>query len=267
MSLIALIGISTTLATTPPASPIRYERFQYGRAVYHSVCADMASGGVSVETVHSKRLTSVRKLVASPQPVAAITGTFFCPSSQRPVADVLVDGNLVAHGMIGTALGVSWYGQPKIFDTSFGAAVDWGEYRFGLRGAVRIVSHGAVNPNPKAQKFKDKRIWGRAARSGLGLTQAGKLVLFATKGKVTLSEFGKAMRSRGIVEGINLDGGTSTCLYYQGSFVVPPGRPLSNLVVLRKVQPTAANGRSDGVVGSVGSALDRLASRMPNGAK
>jgi exopolysaccharide biosynthesis protein len=49
---------------------------------------------------------------------------------------------------------------------------------------------------------------------------------------------GKAMKSRGVQDAVSLDGGGSTCLFYQGSLVVPPQRKLSNLFVLsRKADP------------------------------
>jgi hypothetical protein len=144
----------------------------------------------------------------------------------------LVDGNLVARGSRGSAIGVNYYGDVRIFDQAFRKPVDWGEYRFGLRGTVRVVQNGKVCPDPKAQKFRDSRLWGRAARTAIGTTSKGKIVLMATKSSVTLSELGKAMRQRGVQDGISLDGGGSTCLYYQGSLVIPPSRKLCNLFVL-----------------------------------
>ena len=59
-------------------------------------------------------------------------------------------------------------------------------------------------------------------------------MFFATTSKVTLSELGRAMTSKGIRNGVSLDGGTSTCLYYNGSMVIPPGRQLSNLIVVTR---------------------------------
>ena len=89
-----------------------------------------------------------------------------------------------------------------------------------------------MRPNPKAQRFRDRRIWGRASRTGVGLTKKGKLVLMATSQSVTLSEFGKAMVSQGVREALSMDGGTSTCFYYRGSMLIRPGRNLSNMLVL-----------------------------------
>jgi hypothetical protein len=171
-------------------------------------------------------------MVDKVRPIVAITGTFFDVRSQKPIADVLVDGDLTSHGSRGTVVAIDWFGAVSIFDRPFRSDVDWSAFRYGLRGAVRIVRGGRVQPDPRAQRFHDRRIWGRASRSGLGLTKGGKLLLVVTREKVTLSEFGRAMRSQGVVDGVSLDGGGSTCMYYKGNLVVSPHRRLDNLFVV-----------------------------------
>lgn len=230
----ALLSIPTlSTAASAPTQPLAYERFTHGRAQYHSVIADLKSGRVVAETVASPNLVSVWDLVGRSRATAAITGTFFDHSSQQPVADVLVDGKLVARGNRGSGVAVCWYGDVEIFDAKFREPFDWGNYQFGLRGAVRVVGNGRVNPNPASQAFRDSRIWGRAARTAVGVTRHGKFVMIATSTPVTLTELGSAMVSRGVVSGVSLDGGGSTCLYYQGSLVLPPKRKLNNMVILR----------------------------------
>lgn len=234
-----MLALLTAYAIATPnqgfAPAIAYEKVRIGNATYHVVTADMNSGRVVAETVHWPRLTSVWNLISKSRPSAAITGTFFAYNSQKPVADVLVDGQLLSMGSIGTAIGVDWYGKVKIFDISRSTKIDWSLYRFGLRGTVRIVSNSKVQPNPRAQRFKDSRIWGSAARTGIGITKSGKLMMVATTNSVTLSQLGKAMRSRGAKEAVSLDGGGSTCLYYRGSLVVPTSRHLNNMFVLKEV--------------------------------
>lgn len=235
MSLVAAVGIAlSTAGPAPAARAVGYELVVRGKAKYHFVTANMSTGAIAASTVHAPKLVSVKQLLAPAKPVAAITGTFFNLTSQRPVADVLVDGALVSKGSRGSAVGVNYFGDVKIFHDRFKKKTDWADYQFGLRGAVRILQDGKVCPDPKSQKFRDKRIWGRAARTGIGTTKAGKLVLVATKSLVTLSELGKAMRAKGVLDGVSLDGGTSTCLYYQGSYIIPPGRKLCNLFVLSR---------------------------------
>ncbi|HRI43256.1 MAG TPA: phosphodiester glycosidase family protein [Fimbriimonadaceae bacterium] len=229
-----ILSLSLGLPSTPaPSGPVSYGMFKFGSGKYHMVTADLRSTAISPGAIHVQKLTSVWTMVEKEKPLAAITGTFFNPRSERPVADVVVDGKLVATGNRGSAVAVDWFGQVHILDTQFKKSIDWMSYRFLLRGAVRIVSRGAVAVNPQAQKFKDSRIWGRAARTAIGKGDDGRLVMVATNSSVTLSELGKALISQGVKEAISLDGGSSTCLYYRGSLVVPPKRKLSNLFVIR----------------------------------
>lgn len=214
--------------------PIAYQQFKFGHKLYHMIKANLDSPTIATETVHANNLQGAWKLIAKREPIAAITGTFFAPRQQKPVADVLVDGKLKASGSRGTAIGVDWDGGVTIFDQDFGQKTDWLDYQFGLRGTVRIIKDGKVRPNPKWQHFHDSRIWGRAARTAVGLTKAGKLVFVATKASVTLSTLGKAMRSQGVMNAVSLDGGSSTCLYYNGSMIISPGRRLCNMVVISK---------------------------------
>lgn len=239
MSFLSVAIAATSVHTGGYTRPISYDSFMYNHHLYHMVLANMDCGACAVSTVHCDWLTSAHRLVGESQPVAAITGTFFSPGSQKCVADVVVDGKMVAQGNRGTAVAVDYYGNVKIFDEPFNKAMDWSAYKFGLRGAVRVVDGGRVAPNPKAQRFHDPHIWGKASRTGLGLTESGKLILFATRDNVSLSEFGKAMRTKGIRNGVSLDGGSSTCFYYNGEFLISPGRKLCNMLVLSEKEAYA----------------------------
>lgn len=236
MKRFAILALAAaTIAHAGEKSPaIRYGSFKFGKAFYHTITCDLSSGVVGIKTLHSPLATNVWSFIGREQPVVAFTGTFFNVRDSRPVADVLVDGQLVAHGDRGTAIGVDWAGGVDIFDRPFHQQIDWTNYQFGLRGAIRVVNGGVVQPNPKAQKFRDSGLWGRASRIGLGLTKKGKLIVFATRSQVLLSEMGKAMKSLGIRNGVSLDGGSSSCLYYNGSMLVSPGRKLTNMIVVTR---------------------------------
>lgn len=236
MNLFASIVLASAVAPThvAAAKPIAYTSFIRDKALYHVVKADLDSGRVNPVTVYRPQLVSTWKLVTSANATVGITGTFFAPGSGYPVGDVLIDGELKVHGNRGSAIGVDHFGSVDIFDTRFRKEYDWSNYKWGLRGAVRLISGGKVCPNPKAQKFKDPRIWGKASRTAIGLTKNGKLLLVATKNNVTLSQLGKAMLSRGVVDAISMDGGGSTCLYYRGKMVIGTARRLSNMFVLQE---------------------------------
>lgn len=234
---LAIVALAVAARAEPPIS---YQKFKFGRQWYHMIRADLRSPILAAEAIHSNGLIKPWKLIARREPIAAITGTFFAPRQGKAVADVLIDGKIVNRGSRGTAIGVAWDGSVKIFDQLYGQPTDWTAYQWGLRGAVRIVRAGKVRPNPQWERFQDRRIWGRAARTGVGVTKAGKLVLIATTYKVTLSQLGKAMKSRGVVDAINLDGGGSTCLYYKGKMIIAANRKLNNMFVISRRTAVAA---------------------------
>lgn len=238
MSVLTSIALAATLsgAKAPPPC-VAYDTFVHSKVRYHAVTADLSTGVISAETIMSGSPSPAWHMIGKEQPIAAITGTFFAPRGGIPIADVLVDGSLMAKGNRGSGVGVDHFGAVTIFDERFRSATDWANYRYGLRGAVRVVSNGRVQPNPKAQRFRDKRIWSKAARTGIGMTKSGKLVMLATKKPVTLSQFGKAMVSRGVLNGISLDGGGSTCLYFNGSMKISTQRKLVNLFVIAPRSP------------------------------
>jgi hypothetical protein len=219
------------------ARPIRYTTLKSENALYHAVIADMASGQVKAEALFEPKLTKFWSFITKSQPAAAITGTFFAWETGMPVADVIVDGVQKGSGHVGSVIAVDWYGKVHIFDSEHKKQLDWFPYRHALRGTIRVVTNGKVNPNPKAQKFKDRGLWGRAARTAIGTTRDDHLVMLATKKSVTLSELGRAMTELGVTNGISLDGGGSTMLYYRGAQVVPTGRKLSSMFVLHERSP------------------------------
>ncbi len=226
-----VLGLAV-LGVLANASSVAHVSFVFGKARYHAVIVDMNAGKVSVKTVLANGSRTAWNMIGKDQPIAAITGTFFSPAEAIPVADVLVDGDLKAKGDRGSCFGVDYFGACSIFDEHFKQPVEWSNYQYGLRGAVRVVSNGRVCPDPKSQRFHDKRIWSAASRTGIGLTTSGKLVLIATNKPVTLSQFGKAMLSCGIKNGLSLDGGSSSCLYYNGQMLISPRRRLTNLLVI-----------------------------------
>lgn len=220
------------IAAPSSASSVSYQIVRSGSAKYHCVTADTRNGQVSVSTLFSSRLISAGRLIRKDPPMAAITGTFFDWRSQRPVAEVYREGQLMSRGKRGSVLAVDYYGKVHIKDVQYRKNFDWLSYKSGLRGAIRVVSSGRVQPNPKAQRFRDRRLWGRAARTAAGVTRDGRLVIVATANQVTLSELGRAMVKAKIVDGVAFDGGGSTCLYYRGKFVIGTPRPLNNMLAI-----------------------------------
>jgi exopolysaccharide biosynthesis protein len=241
MSVLSVIcaGVALSPGSVATAPPVAHRVLRHGRAGYHVIQADLSSGRVRARTLAVNGLRSPWRFVSREQPYTAITGTFFHTRTGTPIADVLANGRLTARGNRGSGIGFRPDGTVQIFDAGYRRRVDWNEYLDGVRGAVRLVTRGRVNPNPRAQRFRDPRIWGRAARTGIGVTHSGKLLFVATRNQVTLSEFGRAMVAAGARDAINLDGGGSTCLYHRGTMLIGTQRRLSNMIALDVVPAVA----------------------------
>ncbi len=229
----AMIGAAQAFSTTADGATAHYT-FSYGKAGFHAILADTSSDSITATAQFHPRLTNVWNMISKTQPVAAITGTFFAYESQQPVADIVINGEQKATGYRGSILAIDWYGKVSIQDAITRKPFDYISYRYAMRGGVRVVDKGVVNPNPRAQGFTDPAIWGSAARTGVGITKSGKIILVATTNKVTLSTLGKAFKSQGAVDAVSLDGGGSTMLYFNGDLKISTSRGLCNLFLIEK---------------------------------
>lgn len=91
----------------------------------------------------------------------------------------------------------------------------WENVRHAISGPNFLVREGSVAIDPYSHGYADVPL----ARSGIGITAKGDVILFAIDGRqpgyslgVTLDEFAELMVSQGVVTGLNLDGGGSTTL-------------------------------------------------------
>ncbi len=237
----SVLAAMTVAAVAVSSAPISYHGMKRGHLFFHVVQADLSSGYATATTVAPRGLHSFSDLVRTRKPEVAITGTFFNTANGQPVGDVLSEGDLLARGARGSVIAIDWNNRPAIFDTTFSKPMDWSRFKSGLRGTVRIVRDGVVASNPRAQQFRDPRIWGRARRAAAGITSSGKLLLVATSQSVTLNELGWAMVKAGAVDAVNLDGGSSTALQYRGKMLVQPQRKLSNLLIVNSVPGMTPN--------------------------
>lgn len=114
------------------------------------------------------------------------------------------------------------------FNDAFAA----GTMEGALQAGPRLVVNGKVAVDVKAEGFKDPKILtGGGARSALGLTRDHKLILL-TSGGATIPQMAEIMKQAGAYQAMNLDGGASSGLYYNGKYLTQPGRKISNALVV-----------------------------------
>jgi uncharacterized protein YigE (DUF2233 family) len=142
-------------------------------------------------------------------------------------------------GYHGSCLAVDHFNQAAILDPKWGRRFDMSLYRFVVRGGVRLLSGGDLTVYPKAQKFKDPRVWSPARRIAVGVTSNNKIVFVGTNSPVLLSTLAKAMKSFGVRNGMALDGGGSAALYYDGKLLMSPSRGMTNLLTISAAKDIA----------------------------
>lgn len=117
-----------------------------------------------------------------------------------------------------------------LFSDITGHEVSWpytesvGAGPFILRNGIQLTDYGV-------QGFVDQKILEmRGRRSALGLTRDGGIVL-AVVDNVEVKEMAAVMQQLGADTAMNLDGGASSGLWVQGSYMVQPGRKISNALL------------------------------------
>jgi len=108
----------------------------------------------------------------------------------------------------------------------------WAEVQEAMGCGPLLVRNGEVSMSPEEEGFRDPKILsGTGSRSAVGVTDDGYL-LMATCGGVTVKQLAGVMKAVGAHDAMNLDGGASSCLYYDGSYLVSPGRNISNALLV-----------------------------------
>jgi exopolysaccharide biosynthesis protein len=113
-----------------------------------------------------------------------------------------------------------------------------------LRGGEPVV-------DPEGEGFREKKVTvGVARRSLIGVRQDGTVVMAITS--ASPRQAAEVLRKLGAVDGMCLDGGASSGLWYRGRYQVRPGRDISNAWVVvreeRKKPPAEDGSKANGDV-------------------
>ncbi len=99
-----------------------------------------------------------------------------------------------------------------------------------VAGAPRLVKDGAICTEQEPQFSGDRFAEDFASsRTALGVRADGTLVFF-TAFSATIPQLREAMLALGCVDAVNLDGGASVALYYDGKILAAPGRELATTI-------------------------------------
>lgn len=120
-----------------------------------------------------------------------------------------------------------------IHEAEFKEKFEAGQIEGALQAGPRLIVNGKVQLDVKNEGFKDPKILtGGGNRSALGITKDHKLILMTTGG-ATIPQLAEIMKQAGAYQAMNLDGGASSGLYYNGKYLTTPGRKISNALVIK----------------------------------
>jgi hypothetical protein len=170
-------------------------------------------------------------LTARSRPAIAVTGTFHCNRTLIPVGDIVLQGRHLHQGPIRSAIEVAHSGEISIRARSRNQAADWGAVEFALCAGPVLVQRGRAAADPWAEGFRDRHMTAPNPRIAVGTCRDGRLIFAVTCKPVHLSQFASALQAAGVMDALNLDGGSSIGLQVYGRTIVRPGRALTNLVL------------------------------------
>ncbi|MEG4501789.1 phosphodiester glycosidase family protein [Microcoleus sp. F10-C6] len=240
------------------AKPVQVSRQNVAGASFYLTTIDLADPEVyltiglanNADFANTSKVTRgdepFENMVARYRAAVVANGTFFDKDEQKSVL-----GNMVAAGKFlkysrwenyGTTLGIKAGNQLEMVTARIEGKLDWSQHWFSLICGPRLVKQGKVWLSPLSEGFKDARVLGVGSRTAIGFPASrDKLFLVTFLDSLSLEAEAKVMQAIGCFEAMNLDGGASVGLAHQGQILLPPGRNLTNvLVVYDKEYPAPA---------------------------
>ena len=158
---------------------------------------------------------------------AVINGSYFHPRSFVPAGDLVVQGKRLTWGRIPAALAITPDNRARIGNGG-GLSSTWAGMETVIASGPQIVSGGTVQRGAQySSVFQDPAVFGRAARSAVGLIGERDLILVSTHTRLTTTEMGKIMARLGARDALLLDGGSSTGLSWNNAPILQSVRSVS----------------------------------------
>ncbi|MCY9512974.1 phosphodiester glycosidase family protein [Paenibacillus apiarius] len=195
--------------------------------------------GIGIANGKTGSVDSLKHMAKVNGAKVAMNGTFFdayTKSSVKVPYGYIVNKGKMVHKSSGdkrSALIFTEDNQVEIISgEAFPERFEEGGVYGGLQAGPRLVTNGKVTVNPVKEGFKDPKILTNGgARSAVGVTKDHKLILMTTS-SATIPQLANAMKQAGAYDAMNLDGGASSGLYYNGKYLTSPGREISNALLV-----------------------------------
>ncbi len=227
-------------AALTPSEAVRFTRVKSAGVMANVVTIDLSCPDICLEAVRAEDMgryyATFGSLVKATNPLAAINGTFFDTRSAAIICNLIKSGRLITPGLgIGHSLVIDYDNRAAVLPTAGNpnSATDWSRFDFGVATGPRLLHEGRLALNPRSEGFRDPSLFRSAPRAALGITADNKLLMVTVNRPVSLASLARIMQGLGCREALNLDGGSSTGLYCQGSYPTRPRRLMTNLLVVR----------------------------------
>ncbi|MHB2017245.1 MAG: phosphodiester glycosidase family protein [Candidatus Xenobia bacterium] len=99
---------------------------------------------------------------------------------------------------------------------------------------------GKLALNPWAEGFHDPDVYARASRTAIAVTRDHRLMFVTIHRHIYLSQLAGVMKGLGAEYALNLDGGSSSAMYWNGSVITTPARRLTNILTICPVRTRVA---------------------------
>ncbi|GIQ67184.1 phosphodiester glycosidase family protein [Xylanibacillus composti] len=215
----------------------------------HVLAIDLLNPGVQVTVGLARdkvgQVAELKQIADTNQAVAAVNGTFFDAYTdgdiQIPYGFIVSNGELVHPSTEKRSVLVVGPNTDLeiVSGDVFPARLQQGAVTAAIQAGPRLLTDGKITVNPEAEGFRDPKILTNSgARTALGITDEHYLLLVTTPA-ATIPELAEWMQKAGAVQAMNLDGGASSGLYYESSYITKPGRPISNALLIQYSDPEA----------------------------
>ena len=231
------MSLTQSVAAAPPPknSPVAYQKLVINGVRAYVVTVDLNCKRISLVPQSSNgHYKSFHKFIKESHPLAAINGTFFDPATATIICNLISGGKLLSEGRVGHSLRIDNDNKAQLVCTAGlpGRLLDLRQWAFGLSAGPTLLRAGHYVLSPFREGFRDPGLLGIAPRSAIGITKHNKLLLVSVRKPVRLIRLSWMMKKLGAKDALNLDGGSSTALYYQGNFLARPRRMLTNIVAV-----------------------------------
>jgi hypothetical protein len=105
---------------------------------------------------------------------------------------------------------------------------EWNKVVEGVAAGPTLLKNGQVLCDHVGEKVNVAALE-RRVRTALGITADGRYLLVTTR--ATLDELARMLKALGARDALNLDGGGSSGLWFQGEYVTKPLRKLNNAII------------------------------------